>query len=134
MTAPDIIIEYNEFLAIHNDETRRVVVGCVNNALKDGLDLRSTVKEINTLLPDAELESDFISSQFVYASNRKLYNDSIKWGAKSTSWQRVRSNKDEDVCTFNESAGHVALGLEYPSGHLIPPAHIACTCLLIAQF
>lgn len=37
-----------------------------------------------------------------------------------------------DVCRTNAAAGAVAVDASFPSGHLAPPAHGACTCTVIA--
>lgn len=37
----------------------------------------------------------------------------------------------KDLCTTNASAGPVPLDAPFPSGHLAPPAHGACTCTLL---
>lgn len=38
----------------------------------------------------------------------------------------------KDICRTNEAAGLVGLDSSFPSGHLVPPAHGACSCTVIA--
>ncbi|MGH2718128.1 MAG: hypothetical protein ACRDJU_06080 [Actinomycetota bacterium] len=39
----------------------------------------------------------------------------------------------KDMCRTNEAAGLVGLDTSFPSGHLAPPAHGACSCTVIAS-
>lgn len=108
--------------------------------IDSGLAAGDTVKAIAERASDVfrvwkGIRSELLGEGLVYSAYHQGLVDAwrrVSVGQKV--W--VRSPSEEDcprgVCDRNADAGAVDLNATFPSGHLTPPAHGGCTCVLTA--
>jgi DivIVA domain-containing protein len=106
--------------------------------IDSGLAAGDTVKAIAERASDVfrvwkGIRSELLGEGLVYSAYHQGLVDAWRRGSVGQKvW--VRSPSEEDcprgVCDKNADAGAVELNATFPSGHLTPPAHGGCTCVL----
>jgi hypothetical protein len=81
------------------------------------------------------VRTELLGEGLVYAAYHHGLLDA--WREAHRPGKRWAVSNDEadcprDTCKVNAAAGTVPLEASFPSGHLAPPAHGACTCTVIA--
>jgi len=129
---------HSQFMPSFNDETKTKIINSISKSLKSGDNVKQTVEKVSPLVPDGYDVEEIVRTESVFISAKKIYNFAILSNAVATEWQHIPNRKynrktkqyeiHTDECTENEKSGGRYIGHKYPSGQLIPPAHVGCRC------